>query len=398
MVRLRRVTILNRRIIMSRIKTVQIMLALTALAASRMPAASIEGQDKQLSESFALTPEWKTAEAAKEDLEASSDFDQTAKASLLARFAEARQVRDAIFDGTAPISQKLADHRAEVEKQRADALNQQQAAKALKAEIDATPEDSRTEAWAAQTNKRVHELDAWQEKVDQRKTELDAEEADLDQEKEQAHEEWIGQLKGFILAAEFPARLKRLDRDNPVNAPLSNDATNRSAYDYAQVINQFRVEEEKNRRYQPDEKTYCNIFLWDVTRAMHAEIPHWIITGDPNEASAVDANGNFTVDKSRRRPITVNETVNWLRKHADTIGWRPVDAATARAMAHDGHPAIAIWKNPNPKVSGHVAIVRPGSLNEDDGVAIAQAGRSPDQAAHMDTLTHPENYEYWCHD
>ena len=61
--------------------------------------------------------------------------------------------------------------------------------------------------------------------------------------------------------------------------PIQSNETNRSVALYNNVINQFAVQ--YNPRYTQVyvngtlTKTYCNIFVWDVT-ALCAPIPHWV--------------------------------------------------------------------------------------------------------------------------
>jgi hypothetical protein len=43
-------------------------------------------------------------------------------------------------------------------------------------------------------------------------------------------------------------------------------------------------------------------------------------------------------------------------------GWSKVSSFSAGEYANRGCLVIAAWKNPNPNLSGHVAIVRPGNL------------------------------------
>jgi predicted chitinase/LysM repeat protein len=144
----------------------------------------------------------------------------------------------------------------------------------------------------------------------------------------------------------------------PVNAPLQGDPSNRNAATYSDVIDQFAVG--SNPRYQPrNGNTYCNIFAWDVTRAMGAEIPHW-----------VDANGNPT-GVGQGRELDANAGHQWLENHGSRFGWREVNAEEVQALANQGHPTVASWHNPGG--IGHIAVVRPGELNE-RGPAIAQAG------------------------
>ena len=119
--------------------------------------------------------------------------------------------------------------------------------------------------------------------------------------------------KKFNQAVEFVRTLQRTDnRGTPMRVPLTNDVGNRSAYHYFKVIEQFEVE--SSPRYEPGKKTYCNIFAWDVTRAMGAEIPHWLIKGDKTGASAVDTDGKYKVEAEKREELKVNKTVHWLKK------------------------------------------------------------------------------------
>jgi len=144
----------------------------------------------------------------------------------------------------------------------------------------------------------------------------------------------------------------------PVDAPVKGDPSARSADAYNSVIDQFSVG--NNPRYTPrDGNTYCNIFAWDVTKAMGAEIPHW-----------VDGAGNPT-GVGQGRELDANGGHRWLEQHGPAHGWREVSAQEAQAMANQGHPTVASWNNPGG--IGHIAVVRPGEDNG-RGPAIAQAG------------------------
>ena len=164
----------------------------------------------------------------------------------------------------------------------------------------------------------------------------------------------------------------------PVDAPLRGDPANRNAATYADVIDQFAVGQ--NPRHQRrDGNTYCNIFAWDVTRAMGAEIPHW-----------VDANGNPTA-VGQGREMNANAGHRWLETHGERFGWREVSAEEAQRLANQGHPTVASWENPGG--IGHIAVVRPGEINE-RGPAIAQAGSRNFNDGHvMDSFgTRPVQY------
>ena len=149
-----------------------------------------------------------------------------------------------------------------------------------------------------------------------------------------------------------------------IHPPLTNDEAHRAAAVYDEVIDQLAVG--RNPRYRPrDGNTYCNILLWDVTRAMHCEIPHW-----------VDAQGNPAAPfQHGANEMNVNGTVAWLGNHGTRrFGWQLTDAANAQRCANEGRPAVALWRNPTGG-HGHTAIVRPGSLLAGRGPATAQAGR-----------------------
>lgn len=138
----------------------------------------------------------------------------------------------------------------------------------------------------------------------------------------------------------------------PVTAPLQNRPGERSPSALRRVLEQFEVR--TNPRYAPTAtSTYCNIYVWDCTRALYAEIPHW-------------------VEDPKRRELNVNATMKWLEEHGKAHGWHEVDETVAVAHADIGGPAVAIWRNPNPRRSGHIAMLLP---SRGRGVRIAQAGR-----------------------
>jgi hypothetical protein len=146
-----------------------------------------------------------------------------------------------------------------------------------------------------------------------------------------------------------------------ITPPVTNTEDDRDPNIYNAVLNQFGVE--TNPRYESrNNNTYCNIYAWDATSAMGAEIPHW-----------VDPNGN-PVDVGKGRELNANSVVSWLGEHGNRYGWQAVSAEDAQAYANQGSPAVTVWANPNRSLSGHVAMVRPGEYLHDKGPNIAQAG------------------------
>lgn len=146
---------------------------------------------------------------------------------------------------------------------------------------------------------------------------------------------------------------------------LVNTAAQRAPSLYRAVIDQFDVE--NNARYAvKNGNTYCNIFLWDVTRAMDAEIPHYT---DPNT-------GDILETGQGGQAMTANRISDWLNTHGQRYGWVEATPEQAQMYANSGRPAVTVWKNP--PGHGHVQVVCPaedGTYNAEKGVTVAQAGR-----------------------
>lgn len=74
-----------------------------------------------------------------------------------------------------------------------------------------------------------------------------------------------------------------------------------------------------------------------------------------------------------------NAQMAWLRGAQPAAGWRSLpDPAAAQAAANRGDLVVAVFENPNPARSGHIAVVRP-SLQSAEALALggpreAQAG------------------------
>lgn len=132
---------------------------------------------------------------------------------------------------------------------------------------------------------------------------------------------------------------------------------NHTAENYTNIINFFNVDDSLNARYATDgSTTYCNIFLSDVTAAMHVPIPRWI-------------NGEKTY---------ANMIYDWLQNpdQGAALGWELVSAEEAQDLANQGFPVVAAAKWPN--YHGHVALIIPGSGETINSVFYpnsAQAGR-----------------------
>lgn len=144
---------------------------------------------------------------------------------------------------------------------------------------------------------------------------------------------------------------------------------NRSAALYRKVIDQFNVE--TNARYAVNKKgkndTYCNIFLWDVTRAMGAEIPHYV---DPETLEP-----RYYPDIEGAKEMNANAIYDWLATVGEKYGWYRVTEEQAQNLANQGLPAVTIRKNTDGH--GHAQVVSPsvdGQYDAQRGTAVAQAG------------------------
>jgi len=156
-----------------------------------------------------------------------------------------------------------------------------------------------------------------------------------------------------------------------VNPSVTSTVYNRSAALYRAVIDQFSVE--TNPRYAVNKRgkndTYCNIFMWDVTRAMGAEIPHYV---NPDTLEPM-----YYPNVKGARELNANGIYDWLGKVGGQYGWVQVTAEQAQNLANQGKPVVTAMRNNSGH--GHVQVVCPskdGVYDPERGVTIAQAGRN----------------------
>jgi LysM domain len=180
-----------------------------------------------------------------------------------------------------------------------------------------------------------------------------------------------------------------INRSNYVNPPLTNAPGQRDPAIYSQLIDQFAVH--FNPRYlgHPG-TTYCNIFVWDVSRAMGAEVAHRVDnnTGDTAVPFAPHAS-----------EILINAGIDWMHNHGvPSHGWSAASPQQAQDAANQGSIAVVMWKNPMSGHHGHTAIVRPGSITA-RGPSTAQAGLNNFNMGHvMDGFGTHSPLQYFRHD
>lgn len=157
----------------------------------------------------------------------------------------------------------------------------------------------------------------------------------------------------------------------PVTAPITSGPGDRRAPLLDLVIRQFQVA--VNPRYRQNQQgageTYCNIAVWDWTRALCAEIPHWVI-GDGEISSP-----------GTGRELDANAVAAWLNRCGPRHGWTRCTAGEAHGAAMQGRPAVAVWQNPSG--IGHVAIIRPIEFHPTKGLPIAQAGATNSDTVYL---------------
>jgi hypothetical protein len=127
-----------------------------------------------------------------------------------------------------------------------------------------------------------------------------------------------------------------------IQAPLQSREGRRSPELYQNVINQFAVG--TNPRYEPDApgKPRGHIFLWDLSRAMNCEIPHFV----------------------GAKELTLAQTCDWIRHEGPMRGWMRASADDARAAACQGQLVVALPKEVKVK---QVAVVLPLEETNTDG-------------------------------
>jgi hypothetical protein len=138
---------------------------------------------------------------------------------------------------------------------------------------------------------------------------------------------------------DVPAVLQGRDVWIAVQAPLQSREGKRSREIYEQLIKQFGVT--VNPRYADDApgKVRGHIFVWDVSRAMNCEIPHFV----------------------GAKELTLAQTCDWLRHEGPMRGWKRAGQDAIEA-ANSGRLVIALPRETRTK---HIAVVLPQEVPAD---------------------------------
>ena len=164
--------------------------------------------------------------------------------------------------------------------------------------------------------------------------------------------------------------------------------------------------------------------LVSLLDSMHVE-EHWIAgaivdwrTGDPTgqrlkegdtgkhthcsqfTAAACEKLGIYILRPPEHGAVLLaNAQYDWLPGEGKSQGWTPVaDGVAAQDLANRGQVVVAVYKNGDPKKSGHIAIVRPGSKTPAqiaaEGPDVIQAGGTNFSSASLKRgfANHPEAF------
>lgn len=150
-----------------------------------------------------------------------------------------------------------------------------------------------------------------------------------------------------------PAVLQNRDVWKAVQAPLQSREGKRSRELYEMLVKQFGVL--VNPRYADDApgKSRGHIFVWDVSRAMNCEIPHFV----------------------GAKELTLAQTCDWVRHEGPMRGWKRVLDADIVEAANSGRLVVALPREMRVK---HLAVVGPQEPPDDGsprltGIAMKRA-------------------------
>lgn len=134
-----------------------------------------------------------------------------------------------------------------------------------------------------------------------------------------------------------PKELQGRDVWKAVQAPVQSREGKRSRELLEQVIRQFAVA--TNPRYGEDApgKPRAHIFVWDVSRAMGCEIPHFV----------------------GAKELTLAQTCDWLRHEGPMRGWHRVGEYEVLDAVDRGHLVVAVPKDIKLKMMAVVAPQEP---------------------------------------
>lgn len=172
---------------------------------------------------------------------------------------------------------------------------------------------------------------------------------------------------------EVPKALQGRDVWIAVQAPLQSREGKRSRELLENVIKQFGVT--VNPRYGEDApgKGRGHIFVWDVSRAMNCEIPHFV----------------------GAKELTLAQTCDWVRHEGPMRQWKRLTADQAVEVANSGKLVIALPRETRTK---HIAIVAPQEAPADGTPRLTGICLKRDLAVHPRDMFGSKPIDCFFHD
>ncbi len=171
--------------------------------------------------------------------------------------------------------------------------------------------------------------------------------------------------------SQAPEELQRRDLWKAVQPPVTSVPGKRSAELTAQVIHQFAVR--TNPRYAPDgDKPRAHIFVWDVSRAMGCEVPHF----------------------AGAKELTLAQTCDWVRHEGPMRGWQRVAQEDTFGMANEGRLVVAVPREIKLKF---IAIVAPQDPPNDNRPLLTGACRQRSDRATLSDMFGVRLVDYFTH-
>ncbi|MFZ5442205.1 MAG: hypothetical protein ACOZQL_19510 [Myxococcota bacterium] len=170
-----------------------------------------------------------------------------------------------------------------------------------------------------------------------------------------------------------PEALQGRDLWKAVQAPLQSREGRRSKELYESLVNQFGVL--VNPRYNDDApgKIRGHIFVWDISRAMNCEIPHFV----------------------GAKELTLAQTVDWVRHEGPMRGWKRVTDSDIIDRANAGHLVVALPRETRTKF---IAVVLPQDYPPDNSPRLTGICLRREQNAHPRDMFGAKPVDCFYHD
>ena len=170
-----------------------------------------------------------------------------------------------------------------------------------------------------------------------------------------------------------PDALKHRDLWKALTPPATSLPGKRSKAIYESVLNQFGLL--TNPRYDDDApgKPRGHIYVWDVSKAMGCEIPHFV----------------------GAKELTLAQTCDWLRHEGPMRGWKRVSDSDIIDRANEGHLVVALPREARTK---WIAVVRPQDYPADNSPRLSGVCLKRAEGAHPREMFGAKAVDCFFHD